>query len=252
MKRLLPVSEELLNAFVDDELDIDEREDILVLEATNTEAAKEICELRRLKNLVNAASLTEAEVGYFSSASFNRNPRHNTFGYKISYVAASLVLALTFIIFSGPNENNFDITFSPESTYQSKESLLAAANKNINLRLVLHLKSAEEKQTTKLLHVLESVLQTSDNLQVEVVASGPGIQMLQKTSSAYSHKITAIGNKYNNVSFIACSKTFHQLQKKSAKKIEIIKRAMLVASGPKWAKQRQKNGWAYILLSDQV
>lgn len=251
MKELLPVSEEILNAFVDGELESEERDYVLTLEATNTDVAKAICEVRRLKNLVKAASAEESEIGKIPNISFS-----STRCFKISYVAASIVLAFTVIIFSISNQKNPDIMFATESTYLDRDSLLTAASKKQNLNLVLHLKSAEVKQTTKLLQVLESVLQTSaryqKNLQIEVVASGPGLHMLQKQSSVYTNKITAIGNKHKNVSFIACGNTLHNLQKKTGKKIQIVKQAMLVDSGPKWVKQRQEKGWAYILLSEHV
>ena len=60
MKKPLPVSEELLNAFVDNELDAEAQDRVLLLEATNPDVKQAICELRRLKSQVKAARPADA------------------------------------------------------------------------------------------------------------------------------------------------------------------------------------------------
>lgn len=251
MKMPLPLSQEILNAFVDNEIEGEERSRILEMEPTNQELADAICELRRLKELVKAARYTEAVNETCKSGIKKRN-------IGIKYVAASvlmaLVVSLSFISLNKYSNNIFPttMTYAPASTYRDIDGLLAAANKNKSMNLVFHLKSHESKQAAELLHALESVLQTSaslsHNLQVEFVVSGSGLHLLQKESSVYTNRISAIINKYHNVTFIACGKTLHRLQKKTNKNIQIINEAMLVASGPKWVAQRQTKGWAYILI----
>ena len=250
-KLQLPVSEEILNAFVDDEIEAEERDRIIEMESSNQDVAKAICELRRLKELVKAAR--ENEPVNLPCLPIIKKRNH-----KIKYALASIAIAFVVSIFFIQNNKQIDsvyspgLAFAPESTYRNSDSLLTAASNNKNMNLVLHLKSSEAKQAVELLHLLESVLQAStklsSGLQVEVIVSGPGLHLLQNDSSTHAKKISYIVNEYRNVTFIACGKTLQRMQMKKNKKVQLINEAMLVVSGPKWVEQRRKKGWTYILV----
>ena len=247
----LPFSQEILNAFVDGEIEAEERDRIIEMESSNEDVANAICELRRLKELVKAAK--ESETVKQMSLPIIKKRNH-----KIKYVLASIVIMFVISISVIQNNNKIDglyssgLTFSSESTYRNSGSLLTAARNNKKMNLVLHLKSSQPKQAEELINLIESVLdastELSNYLQVEVIVSGQGFHLLQNNPSAYSKKINFISKEYRNVTFIACGKTLRNLQNKNNKKIQLIEDAMLVSSGPLWVEQRQKKGWAYILI----
>ena len=245
MNKLLPVSEEMLNAFVDNELEGAERDRIISLEASNPDVAKAICELRRLKNLVNAAREDEPE-------NISRISLHTPVRFRFAYMAASFLLAVSVVIFSISDQKMPEVAYVPGSIYQDKGALIEVVSKKKNMNLVLHLKTAGSKQSTEILQLLDSVIQTSqrynNNLQVEVVVSGPGLHLLQEKASNYIAQVSAIDAKHNNVTFIACGKTLQRLQEKTGKNIQVLKQALLVDSGPDWAQQRQEKGWSYYTI----
>ena len=225
MKKQLPLSQEILNAFVDNEIEDKERSRILEMESTNQELANEICELRRLKELVKSARPNNLGNEVHISIIKKRNNRVN---YAVASVLIAFVISLSFVYMNNHPDNVYStkLTYAAGSTYRTVDFLLAAANKNKSMNLVLHLKSLGSKQAIELLYVLESVVQTSarssNNLHVEDVVSGPGIYILQKDVSVYANKISAIVNKHENVTFIACKTTLHRLQEKTNKNIQII------------------------------
>jgi len=245
VKKPLPISEEMLNAFIDDELEGNDRDIINKMEATNKDLAKAICDARRLKALVKSARTKEPIDITYNHLSKKQE-------YKVYYIAASFILALSITLFLVINETSTNPSVASGKIYNDRNSLLVAASEQANLNLVLHLKSSEPKKTNDLFKILNSALQIShkykSNLHVEVILSSGGLKLLQKEYSTYSSTISKIGRENPNVTFIACGITLQQLQKNSNKKLHLIKEAMLVSSGQIWAKKRQNKGWSYLLI----
>ena len=245
MKKSLPISEEMLNAFIDNELEAEEREYIIELEESNKELKETICEAHRLKMLVKAAR-TKEPVDVMNNF---HNKKQN---YNKYYITASFILFLVTAFFSVTNNNDSILKYTSKTNYNDNNSLLIAAKEQKNLNLVLHLQTSGSKQANNLFSTLNSVLKTSEryknNLQVEVILSGLGLQLLQTNYSTYTHTIRSIGKNNQNVTFIACGKTLKNFQDKLNKNISIIKEAMLVSSGPSWAKKRQQQGWSYLTI----
>ena len=96
----------------------------------------------------------------------------------------------------------------------------------------------------------ESVLNNIENLQkafapdvteVEVVAHGKGIAMLQKTNAAQSERMARIAS--GGVKFAACENTMRRMK---VQKSDLFEFVVTVDSGVAEVVRRQEAGWAYL------
>ncbi len=255
MKESLPISDEILSAYIDGEIDGDELDRIIAMEAADKSLAARICEMRKLKGVVKAARSPEPE--YISSNQLKKLKNKNHLSFKRKRIIVGGLAASLALVFMGMISGFIDLVH-PDARNHSEmisideKRLLAEVSKKPNINLVMHLKSKDLSQAELFLNLLESALikltNNKNNLHVEVIVSGPGLHLLQTNSLLDRNKIRLLKQKYQNLTFLACGKTLQNLQEKSGKEIQIIDEAMLIASGPQWVKKRKASGWSYFLI----
>ena len=85
------------------------------------------------------------------------------------------------------------------------------------------------------------------NVQVEVVAYGPGLNMLREDTSPVRERIKQLSeDSLPSVVFSACGHTRAAMEKKEGKPIPIVKQARVVPSGVVRLIELQEQGWSYI------
>jgi intracellular sulfur oxidation DsrE/DsrF family protein len=111
---------------------------------------------------------------------------------------------------------------------------------------VLHLTSANPRTWNAMLGNLEHLLQDpGDDAQLEVVAHGPGLGLLQKGGHQDLPRMQALAGQ--GVRFLACENT---MRKKNVSKEDLLNLAGTVPSGMGWLVKRQHEGWAYLRITD--
>jgi hypothetical protein len=82
-----------------------------------------------------------------------------------------------------------------------------------------------------------------DNINIELVAYGPGLKMLtQESPVADRVKSLAV----QNITFSACGNTMANQEKKTGKKPELIEGVGVVKAGVVRIMELQEQGWSYI------
>jgi len=246
MKRPLPISEEMLNIFVDDELDAKEREQVLAEQMHDKELAQVICEIRQLKDLVKSARPQVDETN--TSIKINKN------GPLKSWVmVASVLLAITAGIVTMLPGNNQDagiVTLTTNHTYPDVNSFLGSQENNPDLKVVLHINKNNSAAFARLVMQLDHLLKTTSKnnrpLRVDVVASGPGLSFVGKQTSPYANKIHSLRQEYDNLIFFACQSTLEKFSKINNNTFNILPDAVLTASGTELINLRKTQGWSYI------
>lgn len=245
MKDYFSKSNETLNAFVDDELDETERQDIINEQVEDQKLAEAICELRVVKDMVRAARPQSEYLDINVSL-----PKQHY--YRKWFAAASLILVLfSFVASTDLYRNSTTIISSNASgSYSDVTELLQAQQEHQELKLVLHIFMSSDMAAMKLFEQLDEVLEYSAvnqrRAQVQVIASGQGIRVLQQGESAYQDKITYISTQYDSVEFVACQRSMSRLAAKQNLAIRILPEVLLTHSGPELIKRRQKQGWATV------
>ena len=85
------------------------------------------------------------------------------------------------------------------------------------------------------------------DVQVEVVAYGPGLNMLREDTSPVRERIKQLSeDSLPSVVFSACGHTRAVMEKKEGKPIPIVKQARVVPSGVVRLMELQEQGWSYV------
>jgi uncharacterized protein len=85
-----------------------------------------------------------------------------------------------------------------------------------------------------------------EQVQIEVVAFGPGLHMLRQDTSPVKDRITAISAANPQVQFSACSNTLANMTKQEGNKPPLVSEAKPVVAGVARIVELQKQGYIYL------
>ena len=87
-----------------------------------------------------------------------------------------------------------------------------------------------------------------EDVQIEVVAYGPGLNMLREDRSPVKDRIKSIKQSSfpSTVNFSACGNTKKGMEKAEGHPVQIIPEASVVPAGVVRLSERQEQGWSYI------
>jgi intracellular sulfur oxidation DsrE/DsrF family protein len=85
-----------------------------------------------------------------------------------------------------------------------------------------------------------------EQVEIELVAYGPGLHMLRDDTSPVKARLKSISESLHNVTFSACNNTRESMAKNEGKDIPIVSQAKVVPSGVVRLVELQEGGWSYI------
>ncbi|WP_340252179.1 DsrE family protein [Sulfitobacter pontiacus] len=85
-----------------------------------------------------------------------------------------------------------------------------------------------------------------DEVTIELVAYGPGLNMFISGKSPVEQRISTMSLEMENLSFAACGNTHRKMSEKAGKEIPLIDEANMVPSGVVRLIQLQEEGFAYV------
>jgi uncharacterized protein len=226
------ISDELLNAFADNELDGAEKAEVLERIAADAGLRAKVCETWHLKELVRSAHpLPTKEHGK------NRPHRWSLFGLPL---AACLLL----MIGAGSGwlaHDEYDDSWVPSAQLKT---IQAQGN-----RVVLHLVSGEPGEIERALRKAEQLASARDKggrvLQVELIANGNGIQMLQAGHSPVAAQIEAMRRHHDNLRLVACNEAMDRLRERGVD-VTLLPQVEVVPSAIEEIATRLNQGWRYL------
>jgi intracellular sulfur oxidation DsrE/DsrF family protein len=236
------VSDEQLNAFIDDELEFEEKERVFEQLGQDDELNREAHELRQLRALMRHA--------YRSPPPASRPKARNgkPGGGLIKAVAAGLLLALGAL--TGWYGNDRFATGTPPAVLAAHEpgvQLDTAAAERDNL--LLHLTSNDPARMEAALNYAEQVLakhrQQQRDFRLEVVANDGGIELLRRDTSPFPQRIAALVSEYDNVSFLACANALRKLRERGVK-VELLPGTRSDHTAIEEIIERLEGGWRYL------
>lgn len=226
------ISDEILNAHIDNELDQTERERLLERIALDPQIRSRACELWQLKQMVRGAyPLPRAKSGKVHGEFTAPRWTHA--------LAASLFLAIGSI--SGWMAHG----------RANNESLLASQIDTIRAeggRVVLHLFSDEPARVEAALHKAEKLVQARDMngkpFRVEFIANGMGLNLLRTGGSPYAARVNALRN-YDNLHLIACNQTIERMRERGID-VNLLPGVNVAPSAEGELAARLTQGWRYV------
>lgn len=230
----MEISDEILGAYIDNELDAGERLCIQELIASDEALRARACELWQLKQLVRGAyPLSRLPGDEDSRAKDGR-------GHWSHALAASLLVAVGAL--SG--------WFASERLFNERQiERQIEAIRNEGGRVVLHLFSDEPAQMQAAVQMAERLATARDRqgrpFRVELLANGPGLHLLRVGGSPYSERVTTLHRKYANLRLVACHEAIKRMQERGVE-VTLLPGVEETASAEKELSARLTQGWRYI------
>lgn len=117
-------------------------------------------------------------------------------------------------------------------------------------RIAMHLDENDPARMNLVLNNAVNVrnyyAEQGDEVEIDIVAYGPGLHMLRADTSPVKQRIETISDSFDGITFRACGNTLTNMTKKAGKPVELLPQAQMVTSGVVHLVQRQEEGWAYI------
>lgn len=236
MKSEQPVTDELLNAFVDNELDSAEKSRLLGLIAADGQLKQRICELWQLKEMVGSAYPLQA-AGTKGQRSRTRRFNSPAFTHAVA-AGLFLTLGLSAGWFLHGDKTTAPLHNAAQAERQAKES-----------KLVLHIFSGESVRFDAALDQAEELLRSAETLgtpvKLDIVANGEGLRLLQADASPYPERIKSLQHAYKDLNFYACGITIDKLRRQGIN-VKLLPEAVITPSALDLIMAREKQGWVYI------
>jgi len=229
------ISEEQLNAFVDGELDSEERSNLFDEAERSAELDQRLCQQRKLKELVKHAYRDVPEPRRLLSG---RRAHNSVFGLA---VAASMLLILG-ITTGQLMPRFFDKDLSPGGLSANAQAIANMEN------YILHVTSGEPEKMRLALQQARELLDSADSdnpRRVEIVANDRGLDLLRSDVTPFSDEIRALSHE--NVMFYACSKAIERLEEKGVE-VRLVPEAIPGFTALDRVVERMQDGWQYIKL----
>ncbi len=276
MSREKKFSDEFLNAFVDDQLETEEKGRAYLEIGQDEELNRRVCELRKLRELVRLSYENPPlpENGLSETVTTTRRVRFN--------IAAGLTLILGVMLgwllhsSSGfytdalaPPSQETGVSQAAPDTITVKASKTparrpaetklataaplskpAVAPTGEQMKVLFHVSRSGKVYLKDALDEIEELLKfynaTGQRARVEVVINSDGLELVRADTSAFSKRILQLQEKYNNLTFAACRNTIDRLKRERGITAKLLPGVVVIDSGMAQIMRRQHQGWAYI------
>lgn len=239
MSREQKFSDEFLNAFVDDQLSLDEKSRVYPQITGDQALNREVCELRKLRDLVRLA-YNDVEP---PASALHALPRRRA-GLGL---AAALAVVLSGIVGWVLHER---VSATDADVHIGAPSQLPTSNPNEPVKIVVHLSEDEPGRVHQVLDDVEGLLQlyraSARSARVEVVMNGEGLSLVRADTSAAPERVRRMQKEYDNLSFVACQNAIDRLKRDQGVVAKLLPGVVVIDSGMAQLMRRQQQGWAYI------
>jgi hypothetical protein len=237
------VSDEILHAFVDGELDVDDSEKLIARMREDAALAQRICTLRSLQNMVR---LAYAEPPVSAGRKNLAAPRRQLL-QRCAYGCLILVAGLS---------GGWALRSLESPALASGPAPLAGAFQAVSLtreadpnRVILHLDSAEPQRMEAVLdraeHLLDEAEREGRTMQLEIVANSHGINLMRAGVSPHAARIARMTQRHTNLHWVACSQTIARFTGEG-QHVELLPTARAAPTAIGEIVTRLQQGWTYV------
>lgn len=240
------ISDEHLNAFVDGQLDSDEKSRILGAINDDAELNHRACELRRLRELVQHAYDAPPPPPQRLSHAI-RTPL-----WRQAIAAALLLMlggAIGWVGHAQQQPLNLKAMYLDEEKAFQTANLIQAPVRG-ERKILLHISSDEPAKLERALDMAEQLLSTYQRLQqpveLELVANAGGLDLLRADVSPFADRVQALQRQYDNLTFLACQTALDRLRQERHITPDLLPEALVTPNALDEILNRLQQGWMYI------
>ncbi len=241
------ISDETLNAYVDDELELEEKRRIFKLLCEDKALGREAHELVHLRSLIqHAYRRPPLPPG-------RKGPRRRVIyfpGLAASLIVVGLGSLVGWCCHEALAESLVSVS-NPAASTQSHhvgndgQGVAQATN------VILYIDRADPVKLRAVLDKTEQLVQRQRHdgreFHLEIFTNKGGIELLLKGRSPYPQRIAALMKKYNNVTFMACSNALRHLEEQGVK-FEFLPGVKTDHTAMDIITQRVEQNWAYLKI----
>jgi intracellular sulfur oxidation DsrE/DsrF family protein len=236
------ISDEMLGAFVDGQFDGPEWASVASAVEGDESLREEVCRLRALKEMIRHSYAVPAAAGRQRDRS--AGPRW------LGLVAASLAFAVAgwfgHAEFSRPPALDAASAYALSGDWRSLRSDWASLQEG---KVLVHVSSAGREALSAAVDEIEDLLRearvSNRRLQVEVVANGPGLDLLRADDAALAGRLVALRRQYPELGFVACNQAIER-RRAAGQPIELVPGTVVAPSALHEVVQRLRSGWIYV------
>lgn len=239
------ISDEMLYALIDGELEQNEAEALYGRIAADETLANRVCVLRSMKDMVRVAYNVSCKPPLALEEPLKGRR------YWESSIAAALLLTLGlgagWALHANQNETlNAQAAFDDKG-FDNKSVHLAGTQADPS-KILLHIDSASPEKFSAVLDHAERILtearQRNGKLQVEVLANSNGLNLLRVGSSPYATRIAQLTRTHDNLRFVVCSQTVARFTREEGK-VVLLPEAEIAHTAIGEVVERLQQGWTY-------
>lgn len=233
------LSEEFLNAFVDNQIDADEKGRAYPLINEDSELNRRVCELRKVSDLVRLAYDAPPPPPH-------RQPRDHRWQRYRAPVLAVMMLAIGLAL-----GWSLRMVSRPTGTFsRAGGTVVASASPPLTTKVLFHLDNGDRAHMRQVLeeahHLLAHYRADHKAAKVEILADGPGLTLLRAHKSPFVTEIARLQKDYPNLIFAACQDTINRLERRQGSDPHLLPEAVIVPSAIAEIVHLQHRGWTYI------
>jgi intracellular sulfur oxidation DsrE/DsrF family protein len=241
-------SDEHISAYIDGELDNDERTLLLYDSQRDPQLLQRINDVRMLKEKVQLAYPEESVTGVpkksFSCVAFVKAPKSLAAGLII--LVAIIALLLPAIM------NNGDIALARQLINSTQAIAAADISKTVgkHKQVVINISQYHPQSFDATVDNIEALLQQhrgDKSFSIEIVANKNGLKALDTETSLHAERISQLARRFDNLDVIACAKSMSTLAARG-NPILLMKSVMITPSAAEQVARRMSDGWFYLKL----
>lgn len=247
------ISDEHLNAFIDNQLDADEKSRILGAIKTDNELSHRACEIKRLRDLMQHAYELPSE-----KTSTSRPSRAMRGWLQATAAGALLVIGgvIGWVSHSQryPAASDLDVQamyLDEEKAFQTTRVDQAPTTQGAR-KILLHVSSADPQKLEQALDTTERLLQTYRArhmpVELELVANAGGLDLLRADISPFADRIEHLQHKYEELTLFACQTAIDRMLKREHMDHAppLLPQALITPNALDQILTRLQEGWVYI------
>lgn len=238
MREIETISEEMLNAYIDNELEDQER--LLVIHALkeNAELANTVNQMRQIDDLMNVAYKKE----YLPKG---RVYKHRSASTPWLYASAAAVVFL----FIGVTVGTWLLPANTDSSLPFKQTSEFSPNNPKDNHILIHVSNMDQDQVNRALTKAEEILRykkaNHDPVNIKFIANAEGLSLLRR-DSPFAGRIQRIHQQYQNIEFLACGIAMENARLKEQHEITLLPEARKIPAALTEILDGLKAGWVYV------
>ncbi len=247
MKDSNRISENMLNLYIDEQLDTADLEHVHAAIANDPELAEQVCQLREVRYLVNHAYQTAPEP----SADPGPTPGGHSWLARCATAAGLLLTGLVggWLLHDYPAGQPAK-TVKAEKVFDFYSHARRVGLSDRQHRYIIHVTTGDPQAIRIALDETEDLLKQHQRkhmpLQLEIMVNHD-ISMLRQ-DSPFRDRIIRLMNTWNNVTFLACAQTVMKTATREGHPVKLLPHIKTSETAREHIPERLNEGWVYLKI----